>query len=241
MTACIGEPISWPRLERFALDASDPAIAAHLSACPACRSCLAQIRDDVMQLPPLILGVVRREGPAARGHADELEPRLPDRVAHHADRSPHRSARALRRRWLAPSFAAAAAAALVLIVIVRRPVAEPDGFAAPIGIKGFGEVTLALVRERAGAISLDARHYGPGDRWKVILSCPPHSTTVAIDVSVADGITTDHPLASTQVACGNRVVIPGAFTVTGTRANRVCATISAGPETSTACATLRPE
>jgi len=222
---CIGEPISWPRLERFAVDAADPAIAAHLAACTACRQCLAQIRDDVVELPPLVLGVVRRDGPAAREHADELAPRRPDRA---------------RRRWLAPVFASAAAA-LVLIVIIRRPAPERDGFAAPVGIKGLGDVTLALVRERAGTIQLDARRYAPGDRWKVMLSCPPHATTVAIDVSVADGVTTDHPLAATQVACGNRVVLPGAFTVTGTRANRVCATIAAGSETGTACATLRPE
>ncbi|MEO7736337.1 MAG: hypothetical protein ABIY55_35595, partial [Kofleriaceae bacterium] len=149
--------------------------------------------------------------------------------------------RARRRRWLAPSFAAAAAAAIVLLVVARRPPPEVDGFATPIGVKGVGEVTLALVRERGGTIELDARRYAPGDRWKVMLSCPPHATTVAIDVSVADGVTTDHPLAPTQVACGNRVVVPGAFTVTGTRANRVCATVAAGAETGTACATLRPE
>jgi hypothetical protein len=233
--ACIGEPISWPRLERFAVDSGDSAIAAHIAACPACRQCLAQIRDDVVELRPLVLGVVGRDGPAARAPAEALEPQPPD-PARRSDRAP-------RRRWLAPMFAAAAAAAAIvlLLVAVRRPAAEVDGFAAPFGVKGVGEVTLALVRERGGAIELDARRYAPGDRWKVMLSCPPHATTVAIDVSVADGVTTDHPLAPAQVACGNRVVVPGAFTVTGTRANRVCATVVAGTETGTACATLRPE
>ena len=42
MTACIGEPVSWLRLERFALGAADPAIASHVAACPACRHCLDQ-------------------------------------------------------------------------------------------------------------------------------------------------------------------------------------------------------
>ena len=50
MTACIGEPISWLRLESFALGAPDPAIAPHLAACPSCRHCLDQIRDDVVDL-----------------------------------------------------------------------------------------------------------------------------------------------------------------------------------------------
>jgi hypothetical protein len=62
---------------------------------------------------------------------------------------------------------------------------------------------------------------------------------------VADGVTVDHPLAATRIACGNRVVVPGAFTVTGDRANRVCARIAAvtgpDPEADTACVTLTPE
>jgi hypothetical protein len=48
-----------------------------------------------------------------------------------------------------------------------------------------------------------------------------------------------------RLACGNRVVVPGAFTVTGGRANRVCveiATISeAAAGTGRACLTLTPE
>ena len=114
------------------------------------------------------------------------------------------------------------------------------------------------MRERAGAISYDARRYAPGDRWKVVISCPPAAAApgsapilapiLAIDVSVADGITVDHPLATTRIACGNRVVVPGAFTVTGDRSNRVCARIAAiagpaapDPDAGTACATLLPE
>jgi len=53
MTACIGEPISWPRLERYALDGHDAAIAQHLSACKVCAGCLEDIRRDVVALPPL--------------------------------------------------------------------------------------------------------------------------------------------------------------------------------------------
>ena len=35
--ACIGEPVSWLRLEMFAAGRiADPAIASHLTACPAC-------------------------------------------------------------------------------------------------------------------------------------------------------------------------------------------------------------
>jgi len=215
---CIGEPISWLRLESFALGAPDPAIASHLAACPACRQCLDQMRGDVVALPPLTVPV---------------QPVRPSR----------------RRRWLVPAFAFAAAA-IVLIVVLARPTPRDDEVAsATIGIKGVGEVTLELVRERGGAISYDASRYRPGDRWKVVVSCPPSgsagtmSPMMWIDVSVADGITTDHPLAPAQLPCGNRVVVPGAFTITGARVNRVCARVSAAPDVDagTACLTLRPE
>lgn len=214
MTACTGEPISWLRLELFALGAADPAIAAHLVGCPACRACLDRIRGDALALPPLA-----------------------------APEAPRRRAR--RRWWLAPVLAAAAAA-VALVVLQPAPGGEDR-----IAIKGIGEVALELVRERAGAISYDARRYAPGDRWKVVISCPPAGASpvmapiMEIDVSVADGVTVDHPLAQARIACGNRVVVPGAFTVTGDRANRVCARIAAiagaDPEAGTACVTLTPE
>lgn len=210
MTACIGEPVSWLRLERFALGTPDPAIASHLASCAACARCLDQIRDDAVALPPLAAA----------------------------------AARPVRRRWLAPAFAAAAAAAIVLLVALVRPrPAPPDGLAPPtVGVKGVGDVTLELVRERAGAIRFDATSYAPGDRWKVVVSCPPRAAAW-IDVSVADGLATDHPLGAAQIACGNRVVVPGAFSITGGRPNRVCARIAATPgaDAGTACVTVAPE
>lgn len=218
MTACTGEPISWLRLEQFALGAADPAITAHLAGCSACRDCLDRIRGDAVTLPPLVV--------------------------------PDAPRRAWRRWWLAPALAAAAAA--VALVVMRPPPGADDR----VAIKGIGEVALELVRERAGAISYDARRYAPGDRWKIVISCPPAAASpgpamapmMAIDVSVADGVTVDHPLAATRIACGNRVVVPGAFTVTGDRVNRVCARITAiagpatpDPDAGTACVTLTPE
>jgi hypothetical protein len=211
VTACIGEPLSWLRLERFALGAPDPAIASHVAACPACRQCLDQIRDDAVALPPLAI-------PA--------RPPLP------------RS----RRRWLAPALAAVAAA--VALVVVLRPRPGPPGdqdLVSRVTIKGIGEVSLELVRERAGAISFDARGYAPGDRWKAVVSCPPGPpAALRVDVSVADGLTVDHPLVAARIACGNRVVVPGAFTVTGDRANRVCAQITVATAASPAAPGATP-
>lgn len=213
---CIGEPISWLRLEQFALGAADPAadpaIAAHVATCAACRRCLDHIRGDAVALPALVV--------------------------------PARAVRAAWRRWwLAPALAAATAAAVLLVVL--RPAPPPDAPGAPdrVAIKGIGEVALELVRERGGAIAFDASHYAPGDRWKVVVSCPPAATgSLAIDVSVADGVTIDHPLPAARLACGNRVGVPGAFSVTGDRANRICVRIASPADApATACITVTPE
>jgi len=203
VTACIGEPISWLRLEQFAASAhGDPAVAAHVGACPACARCLAELEADVVALPPLHV-------PAPR------------------------------RRWWRfgiPALTLAAAAAVVLVIGRRDPAPRED----LARVKGVGEVILGVVRERDGAITEDARTFRPGDRWKLVVTCPL-AAAAWIDVDV-DG---DRPLAPARIACGNRVVVPGAFRLTGDRANRVCARISAEPPPAAAagvaCVTISVE
>ena len=51
MMACIGEPISWLRLERYALSATDAGVREHVASCEACRHCLDEIQRDVGQGP----------------------------------------------------------------------------------------------------------------------------------------------------------------------------------------------
>lgn len=215
MSACIGEPVSWPRLEQVALGGADAAAAAHLAACPACARCLAELRADTVALPPLAV-------PAPRP----------------------------RRRWWpgAAAFAGAAAVAVAVLVVVRiasRPRAPHRTDVAQI--KGVGEVVLGVVRERDGAIRHDALTYAPGDRWKVVVTCPP-AAAAWIDVAVLDATGAAYPLPAARIACGNRVAVPGAFAITGGGANRVCVRIAAGaaPDRTTAappdaCVTLAPE
>lgn len=225
MSACIGEPVSWLRLERFALGGgADRAVHDHLARCAACARCLDEIRGDRVALPPL---------PASpAGEASRRAPRAP-RVL---------------RRWLAPAMALAAAAAVLLVLWRGR--GTPDE-AAPredvARVKGVGEVVLGVVRERGGVIRHDARTYAPGDRWKVVVTCPP-AASAWIDVAVHDAGRVDHPLAPARIGCGNRVFVPGAFSITGGRANRVCVRVAAGeapdraqPAAPEACVTLRPE
>jgi hypothetical protein len=225
VSGCIGEPISWPRLEAHAAGwASDAAIGEHLARCAVCARCLGEIRGDLVALPPLPASVAR---PA------------PARV-----------------RWWAPAMALAAAATVALVVW-RSGEGGPGGVGLGgeredvARVKGVGEVVLGVVRERAGAIRTDARTYAPGDRWKVVVTCPP-AAAAWIDVAIVDAGQVDHPLAPARIACGNEVAVPGAFTITGGRANRVCVRI--GPTSDPAeaasasrarppdaCVTLRPE
>lgn len=220
MSGCIGEPISWPRLERHAGGgAADAAIGEHLAACAACARCWSEIRDDLVALPPLA---------------------MPERAAR-AERT--------RFRWWAPAMAFAAAAAIVLVV---WRVGDGDGGGGGgepredvARVKGVGEVVLGVVRERGGVIRPDVRTYAPGDRWKVVVTCPP-SASAWIDVAVLDAGQVDHPLAPARIGCGNQVAVPGAFSITGDRANRICVRVDAAsaPDRARppdACVTLRRE
>jgi hypothetical protein len=216
MSACIGEPISWPRLERYALEGGDGAVRDHVAACAACARCLDEIRGDVVALPPL---------------------EVPARPAPWWARLP---------RWLGPAAALAAAAGVALVLLRSGgPGGEAPAREDVARVKGIGEVILGVARERAGAISHDARTYAPGDRWKVAVTCPP-AASAWIEVAVYDAGLADHPLPPARIGCGNRVFVPGAFSITGDRPNRICVRVGAGaaPDRARppdACVTLRPE
>ena len=216
MMACIGEPVSWPRLEAFALDGRDAAIRAHLGACPACARCLDEITTDVVALPVLV---------------------VPERAP--------------KRRWwtvLVPAMALAAAA-LIALVLWRRGAGDDRVREDMTWINGVGEVTLGLVRERDGAIRDDATTFLPGDRFKIVITCSP-SASVAVETAVIDPHSIDTPLPPARIACGNRVVLPGAFSLTGDAPNQICIRVGTGemtPESiragapGVACTTVTPE
>ncbi len=206
MTAtCIGEPISWLRLERHAL-AADAAVADHCAACAACRQCLDEIRGDLVALPVLVV-------PAKR---------------------------ARRFAWLA--FALPAVAAVAIAIVIVRPRPEPPRGELLAGVKGVGDVRVELVRERAGAIAIDATTFAPGDRFKVQITCAAAGGAF-VDVAVIDAGAVDHPLGPTQIACGNGVAVPGAFAITGERPNEICVTVAANSSSQgeRACVTVTPE
>jgi hypothetical protein len=204
---CTGEPISWPRLERYALEPRDAEIRAHLDGCAACRACLREIERDVVALPPLVV----------------------------PDRSP--------RRWwhvVLPAGLAVAAAAILLVVLRPRDSAPPrEGLAH---VKGLGTVEIVLVRERAGVVRDDVRTFAAGDRWKILVTCAAdRAATIEVNIREAGAGETDQPLAPARIVCGNRIPLPGAFTVTGARPHEVCVRVQASDEPGVACTTLRAE
>ena len=225
MTRCVGEAISWPRLEAFALEPRDSEIAAHLAGCDACAACFAALRGDRVVLRPL------PDVAAAAGHAGN------------AARGAVRRSR--RRASLAGGLALALAAVLALVAWPPDEQAAPPDLAIARGVarlKGTGDVVLDVVRERAGAIRTDVRSYAAGDRWKLVVTCPPTATgsPLAIDVRVwEDGAAAvDRPLPRATIACGNRIALPGAFSISGTRPHHVCARFGGTAE---ACLLLVPD
>ena len=198
--ACIGEPVSWLRLEQLALGelADAGAARAHLDACPACAAALARITGDVRPLPRLPLLAVAVPAP-------------------------------WWRRWqLAGAGLAVAMAAALLVLLVRNP-DEPALGPRTVRVKGAGPVVIGLVRERGGAIAFDPPDVAPGDRWKVEVTCAPGGAAW-VDVVVHQDGAASFPLAARRLRCGNRVAVPGAFRITGGAAEVCVAVAASAPD-----------
>ncbi len=190
---CVGEPVSWLRLERFRLGelgaTERVGVAAHLAACTACAACMARIEaDETRELPALALG------PAP------TRPMLAP------------PARSPRRRLFA-SVAALAAAAVVVLGIGRTwhsPGSSERETARP---KGDG-MAFVLVRDD-GQRMVDAQGvFRDGDRFKALVTCPPGSDAT-FDLVVFDAAGASFPLSAARgFACGNEVPLPGAFRLT---------------------------
>jgi hypothetical protein len=235
---CSGEPVSWLRLERYhesEVDAAEKtAIEQHLASCPACAACLARIReDDAVALPPLPSAPSKLSAPS--GGAPE--PRKPRLV------------------WLrspSPSTIAAAASALALAAAAVLGIGR--GWWKPAGpIPGGAETEQAIARVKGGSIAFtlvrddDERIEGAsgvfrdGDRFKVLVTCPP-TFQGGFDVVVFErGAEAAFPLSpSPTLACGNLVPLPGAMRLTGKKRETVCVVWSeSGPVTRALAAAMQ--
>lgn len=144
---------------------------------------------------------------AERIRADRIRlPRLP------AARRPPRPV----RLFVGLGLAAGAVAALLLFMAPR-----PRSPAAPSGVKGGRGIAIDLVRERNDSIAYDPSAFASGDRFKVLVTCPP-GVERYIDVVVLQDGETFYPLRPARIACRNRAPIPGAFRLSGSRPATVC-------------------
>jgi hypothetical protein len=197
---CIGEPISWLRLERYALGevpASErAAIDVHVAACPLCQRCLGELEAPIA-LTPL---------PTAATHTPGWFERW-------------------RQYWLGAGAVTLVAAAAVLLLVLRPARPVPSEAPAPpparVAVKG-GDLAIDLVREHAGSTATDPMLFADGDRFKVLLTCPPGDRLV--DVMIEQDRLRGFPLQAQSIPCGNRVALEGAFRITGSWAPvTVCA------------------
>lgn len=210
------EPLSWLKLERYALGelAAEERrqVETRLALSPADRAVLAQIRGDESVLPPLplvALGSPRRE----------------------------------RKRigWAAISATVAAAAAVTL-ALLRGPVSDfPSRRQVASGVKG-GEVAIALYSERVGE---EPVAFSQGERFKLLVTCPPwflEALPEGLTVVMFQGGERFFPLGKApSLACGNRVAWPGAFTLDGRADVQVCLTWSARAAHAERAEQLEPE
>lgn len=135
------------------------------------------------------------------------------------------------RRWTRWAWVPVLAAAAVALAVFRS--SDTPGLRA----KG-DSVVLTLVRERGGHVVEDARTFRRGDRFRVLLTCPPGTTVW--DVVVLQGDAVDHPLDVREpIVCGSRVSVPGAFRLSGSETANVCAVDD--EEVPTGCVPLDPE
>jgi hypothetical protein len=127
-----------------------------------------------------------------------------------------------RRRWLrwgtAGSALVAAAAAVILFAAIDRDGERADR----VAIKGGGELVVSLVRERDGRVDESPDSFTDGDRLKVAITCTEPGP-VMVAVAVSQGGELFFPLGRrVELWCGNRALVPGAFSATGDAPITVC-------------------
>jgi len=193
---CRGPTPSWLTLELYELGelSGDErrAVEEHLQACEVCSTCLEEIRGGA-ELAPL----QPVAGPARR----------PSRA---------------RLAWAVAVSAVFAAAMLVFwLGGAGRESLFEGAPSRSIAYKG-GELSMTLVRERAGIVRQDPGTFAAGDRFKVEVTCPP-GKGLHWELAIFDAEGVSFPLhPAGRLVCGNRVPLPGAFGLTSRSAVLVC-------------------
>ncbi len=200
-------PVSWLRLERYALGELDADEAAAVAAAVgpgagdgagvgADRLCLDRIESDERVLPAL------PEPEAKPGLWAAWWPPRP-------------------MAWAGTAATLALAGVLVFAVRGGGPGPQETVVPGPRTRTKGGELVISLVRERGGRISHEPEDFAAGDRFKVVVTCPGPDTLHG-EVVVFQDQEVAFPLPTVELSCGNRVPLPGAFRLSGTAPVTVC-------------------
>jgi hypothetical protein len=137
-------------------------------------------------------------------------------------------------RWTGGGALVAAAAAIALFAVIDR--GGDDLAGSRVAIKGGGELVISLVRERGGQTDEDPSSFVDGDRFKVAVTCT-EPAQVTLEISVTQSGERFFPLGRrSEIACSNRALVPGAFSVTGRAPITVC--VRPDPGSQSACVEL---
>ena len=199
MSGCTGEPVSWLRLERYALGElsgdEQRALVEHLSRCAMCRACSERIAHDAREVVYLPLVAAAPSAPRVRS----------------------------RRLNGAGPWAALVGASLAVWLMLRAPHAPPAAPRMTVSSAKGGEVALTLVRRDAEGRLLEPRQFAAGDRFKLLLTCaPPLQGRVRVQIYQAGEMY--EPIAEQVLPrCGNRLALSGAWQFDGREPLDVCA------------------
>ena len=161
------------RLERFHAGDRDPATAAHVGACAACRARLEEIAADERAL-------LARLPPAA----------LAERAAERAGRAPRRAPSGWVLRFLAPAAAVAAAVLAVVVLGTGGPPPPPGPNGGPdhTTLKGGAGAELYVARAEGPVRAHSGDAFHAGDRLRLRLVQPPDGYLFVFSVDAAGGV-----------------------------------------------------
>jgi len=195
------EAPSWLTLERYALDELSPSERATIDSAIAA--------DTVAQE---CLRQIRTDRRA-------LPPLPPIQPAIQAPKQRF----SLRAVWAVASMGVALTA---ITLLMRDAPWETRSRAMLPGAKGDA-IEVTLLRESEGTVAVDPALFTLNDRFKVRVTCgragPQH-----VDVVVYQNQEASFPLDAQHIACGNNVVLDGAFRLNQLTHAEVCVVLSEG-------------